>query len=100
MILVAVSAPPLMHGQNGTMDPPPIAERVRQIKAEPTLVLGRRNSSLHKKNRHLPQLIESMIVLRATEATAVNLLVQIAESMSLTWGQMREAARLLASHTA
>ncbi len=48
-----------------------IAEKVTQIKAEPTLVLGRRNSSLHKKNRHLPQLIESMIVLGATEATAV-----------------------------
>lgn len=77
-----------------------IAERVRQIKAEPTPVLGRCKSSLHKKNRHLPQLIESMIVLGATEATAVNLLVQIAESMSLTLEQMREGARLLASHTA
>ena len=33
-----------------------IAERVKQIKADPSLVLGRRNSSLHKKNRHLPQL--------------------------------------------
>ena len=75
-----------------------IAKRVTQIK--PTLVLGRRNFSLHKKNRHLPQLIESMIVLGATEATAVNLLVQLAESMSLTLDQMREGARLLASHTA
>ena len=77
-----------------------IAKRVTQIKAEPTLVLGRRNYSMHKKNRHLPQLIESMIVLGATEATAVNLLVQLAESMSLTLDQMREGARLLASHTA
>ena len=39
-------------------------------------------------------------MLGATEATAVNLLVQIAESMSLTLNQMREGARLLASHTA
>ena len=77
-----------------------IAERVKQIKADPTLVLGRRNSNLHKKNRHLPQLIESLIQLGATEAMAVNLLTQIAESMSLTLDQMREGARLLASHTA
>ncbi len=33
-----------------------IAERVKQIKADNTLVMGRRNSHLHKKNRHLPQL--------------------------------------------
>ena len=77
-----------------------IAERVKQIKADPALVLGKRNSSLHKKNRHLPQLIESMIQLGATAAMAVNLLTQIAESMSLTLDQMREGARLLASHTA
>ena len=77
-----------------------IAERVKQIKADPTLVLGKRNSNLHKKNRHLPQLIESLIQLGATEAMAVNLLTQIAESMSLTLDQMREGARLLASHTA
>ena len=38
-----------------------MAERVKQIKADTTLVLARRNSSLHKKNRHLPQLIESLI---------------------------------------
>ena len=77
-----------------------IAERVKQIKADPTLVLGRRNSGLHKKNRHLPQLIESMIQLGATAAMAVNLLTQIAESMSLTLDQMREGARLLAGNTA
>lgn len=77
-----------------------IAERVKQIKADPTLVLGRRNSSLHKKNRHLPQLIESMMQLGATAAMAINLLVQIAESMSLTLDQMREGARLLAGNTA
>ncbi|DBA83106.1 TPA: hypothetical protein ACH3X2_006634 [Trebouxia sp. C0005] len=77
-----------------------IAERVKQIKAEPTLVLGRRNSSLHKKNRHLPQLIESLMHLGATDVSAVSLLVHIAESMSLTLDQMREGARLLASQTA
>jgi len=77
-----------------------IAERVKLIKADTTLVLGRRNSSLHKKNRHLPQLIESMIQLGATEAMAVNLAVQTAESMSLTLDQMREGARLLAIQTA
>ncbi len=77
-----------------------IAERVKQIKADPALVLGKRNSSLHKKNRHLPQLIESMVQLGATEAIAVNLFVQIAESMSLTLDQMREGARLLAGNTA
>ena len=77
-----------------------IAERVRQIKAEPTLVLGKRNSSLHKKNKHLPQLIESLVQLGATENSAVSLLVHIAESMCLTLDQMRQGARLLASHTA
>ena len=70
------------HGSTTT------AERVKQIKADPTLVLGKRNSSLHKKNRHLPQLM------------AVNLLDHIAKSMSLTLDQMREGARLLASKTA
>ena len=77
-----------------------IAERVKQIKADPSLVLGRRNSNLHKKNRHLPQLIESMIQLGATEDSAVSLLVHIARSMSLTLDQMREGARLLAGSTA
>ena len=77
-----------------------IAERVKQIKADPTLVLGRRNSSLHKKNRHLPQLIESMMQLGATAIMAVNLLDDIAKSMSLSLDQMREGARLLAGKTA
>ena len=80
--------------------PHTIAERVKQIKADTTLVLGRRNSSLHKKNRHLPQLIESMIQLGATEAMAVNLAIQIADDMSLTLDQIREGARLIAGHTA
>ena len=77
-----------------------IAERVKQIKANTTLVLGKRNSSLHKKNRHLPQLIESLIQLGAAEAIAVNLVVQITDSLSLTLDQMREGARLLVGHTA
>ena len=49
---------------------------------------------------HLPQLIESLMQLGATEVSAVSLLVQTAESMSLTLDQMREGARLLASQTA
>ena len=77
-----------------------IAERVKQIKADNTLVMGRRNSHLHKKNRHLPQLIESMILAGASEATAVSLVVQMAEHMALTSDQMRVWARLVASHTA
>ncbi len=77
-----------------------IAERVKKIKADNTLVMGRRNSHLHKKNRHLPQLIESMILAAAGEATAVSLVVQMAEHMALTLDQMRVGARLLASHTA
>ncbi len=77
-----------------------IAERVKKIKADNTLVMGRRNSHLHKKNRHLPQLIESMILAGASEATAVSLVVQMAEHMALTLDQMRVGARLLASHTA
>jgi len=84
-----------MHGSTT------IAERVKLIKADTTMVLDRHASSLHNKNRHLPQLIESMIQLGATEAMAVNLAVQIAESMSLTLpDQMREGARLIAIQTA
>ena len=41
-----------------------------------------------------------MIQLGATEAMAVNLAVQIAESMSLTLDQMIEGARLIAIQTA
>ena len=77
-----------------------IAKRVKQIKADPTLVLGKRNSNLHKKNRHLPQLIESMTQLGATATMAINLLDHIAKSMSLSLNQMREGARLLAGNTA
>jgi hypothetical protein len=38
-----------------------IADRVILIKADKSLAVGARNSSLHKKNRHLPQLIEMLI---------------------------------------
>ncbi len=41
-----------------------------------------------------------MILAGASEATAVSLVVQMAEHMALTLDQMREGARLLASHTA
>ena len=76
------------------------AERVKQIKVVTIVVLGRRNSSLHKKNRHLPQLVESLIQLGAAESIAVSLVVQIAARLSFTLDQMRVGARLLAGHTA
>ena len=99
MTPVAISAEFSLHGQSGPVEPPQL-QRVRQIKADPTLVLGRRYSSLHKKNKHLPQLIESMMQSGADEGVSVSLAVQIADSMSLTLDQMREGARLLATHTA
>ena len=72
------------HGSTTT------AERVKQIKAlaDTTLMLGRRNSSLHKKNRRLPQLVESLIQLGAAEATctAVRLVVQIAARLLTHFG--------------
>ena len=92
MTPVATSAQSNLHGQNGAMDPPQLQRGVKLIKADSALVLGRRNSSLHKKNRHLPQLIESMIQLGATEAMAVSLAVQI-ESMSLTLDQIERRGK-------
>ncbi len=41
-----------------------------------------------------------MILAGASEATAVSLVVQMAEHMALTSDQMRVWARLVASHTA
>ena len=73
-----------------------IAERVKQIKADSSLALGRHDTKMHNKNRHLPQLIESMIKLGAGEQTAVSSTAEIAEHMSLTLDQMREGARLIA----
>ena len=40
-----------------------------------------------------------MILAGASEATAVSLVVHMAEHMALTLDQMREGARLLARHT-
>ncbi len=77
-----------------------IADRVRQIKADSALGIGRRNSTLHKKNRHLPQLIEYLIKLGASPDTAVSSLTQIADCWQLSLGQMRQAARLINSKTA
>ncbi len=62
--------------------------------------MGRRNVHLHKKNRHLPQLIESLIGTGATPIQAVHLLTHIAYHFQLTLDHMREGARLLSGKTA
>ena len=72
-----------------------IADRVSLIKADKSLAVGARNSSLHKKNRHLPQLIEMLVNLGATLLESVRLMTQIADHFDLTLDQMREGARLL-----
>ena len=77
-----------------------IAQRVLEIKDHRHMPLGEQNSNLHKKNRHLPQLIESLISCGATADQAVNLMTQIAEHLQLSLDQIREGARLLASKTA
>jgi len=46
-----------------------IAQRVLEIKAHKHMSLGRRNTHLHKKNRHLPQLIESLVGAGASRST-------------------------------
>ena len=76
-----------------------IADRIRGIKADTSLAVGSRNSSLHKKKRHLPQLIESLIYSGATAEEAVSLMTQVAEHYELTLDQVREGARLLAIKT-
>ncbi|DBA78017.1 TPA: hypothetical protein ACH3X1_009109, partial [Trebouxia sp. C0004] len=53
-----------------------IAQRVLEIKAHKHMSLGERNSNLHKKNRHLPQLIE-LIGYGATADQAVNLMTHM-----------------------
>jgi len=75
-----------------------IAERLIDIKADKSLAVGRRNASLHKKNRHLPEMIESLINLGAPEDAAVNLVSQIARQLQLSLQQMREGARLVQSN--
>ena len=77
-----------------------IARRVLDIKAHRHMSLGERNSNLHKKNRHLPQLIESLVGYGATADQAVNLMTQIAEHFQLSLDQIREGSRLLAGKTA
>ncbi|DBA86787.1 TPA: hypothetical protein ACH3X1_016630, partial [Trebouxia sp. C0004] len=72
-----------------------IADRVSLIKADKSLAVGARNSSLHKKNRHLPQLIEMLVNLGATLLESIRLMTQIADHFDLTLDQMREGARLL-----
>ena len=62
--------------------------------------LGEQNSNLHKKNRHLPQLIESLVGYGATADQAVSLMTQIAEHFQLSLDQIREGSRLLAVKTA
>jgi len=77
-----------------------IAQRVLEIKAHRHMSLGERNSNLHKKNRHLPQLIEFLVGYGATADQAVNLMTQIAEHFQLSLDQIREGSRLLAGKTA
>ncbi len=77
-----------------------IAQRVLEIKAHKHMSMGRRNVHLHKKNRHLPQLIESLIGTGATPIQAVSLLTHIADHFQLTLDHMREGARLLSGKTA
>ena len=77
-----------------------IAQRVLEIKAHKHMSLGRRNTHLHKKNRHLPQLIESLVNAGATAAQGVNLMTQIAQHFKLSLDQVREGSRLIAGRTA
>ncbi len=77
-----------------------IGDRIREIKADKVLGVGRRNSTLHRNNRHLPELIEYLIKLGASPDIAVDLMSQIAECWQLSLGQMREGARLYNSITA
>ena len=77
-----------------------IEDRIREIKADKGLCIGRRNSALHRNNRHLPQLIEHLIGLGTSPEVAVDLMSKIAASWQLSLGQMREGARLYSSRTA
>jgi len=77
-----------------------ITQRVLEIKAHKHMSLGRRNTHLHKKNRHLPQLIESLVGAGASAAQAVNLMTHIAQHFQLSLDQLREGSRLLVGKTA
>ena len=61
-----------------------------EIKAHKHMSLGRRNTHLHKKNRHLPQLIELLVNAGATAAQAVNLMTKTAQHFKLSLDQVRE----------
>ncbi|DBA96663.1 TPA: hypothetical protein ACH3X1_015518 [Trebouxia sp. C0004] len=63
------------------------------------MCIGRRNSALHRNNRHLPQLIEYLMDQGTSVEVAVDLLSQMADSWQLSLGQMREGARLYSSKT-
>jgi len=76
-----------------------IAQRVLEIKAHKHMSLGRRNTHLHKKNRHLPQLIESLISAGASAAQGIGLMTHIAQHFKLSLDQLREGTRLLAGRT-
>ena len=93
---VAASAQSSLHGQNGDLNP------LQLQRGSSRSWLTRLRSWFHsaQENRHLPQLIESRILAGASEATAVSIVVQMAEHMALTLDQMREGARLPASQTA
>ena len=77
-----------------------IGDRFREIKGDKILGIGRRNSTLHRNNRHLPQLIEYLIKLGASPDIAVDLMSQIADCWQLSLRQTREGARLYNSRTA
>lgn len=55
-----------------------IAQTVSEIKAHKYMSMGRRNVHLHRKNRHLPQHIASVISAGAAPVQAVNHLTHIA----------------------
>ncbi len=76
-----------------------IAQRVLEIKAHRHMSLGERNSNLPRKNRHLPQLIESLIGYGASADQAVSLMAHIAGHFQLSLDQVREGSRLLAGKT-
>jgi len=77
-----------------------IAQRLLEIKTHKHMSLSRRNTHLHKKNMHLPQLIESLVGAGASAAQAVNLMTHIAQHFQLSLDQLREGVRLLAGKTA
>ncbi|KAL3134560.1 hypothetical protein ABBQ38_006401 [Trebouxia sp. C0009 RCD-2024] len=63
-------------------------------------VNGRHDVHLHKKNGHLPQLIESLISTGASLVDAVHLMTHIADHFQLTFDQMRGKAKMIESKTA